>query len=179
MIQLKRSEMMQFIQSLNTNEASRVLYGLLDEDPLLMKKIYDMAVKVAGDVDADAIRDMVFSRLDGLDMDELNERSGRTRYGYVEPAEAAWEMFEETLNPFIEKVKKNVQRTLPAAAKAYCIGIIKGLQQYEEESNSDLKDWVADTPGDYIDAAIEEWRKGNPNNEDIAEVMNVAKGGQS
>ena len=92
--------MIRFIQSLNADEAARVLKSLLDEDPLLTKKIYDIAVKVAGNVDAESIRIRVFSALDRLDMDDLNSRAGRTRYGYVEPDEAAWELFEEALNPF-------------------------------------------------------------------------------
>ena len=178
MIELRRSEMIRFIQGLNAGEASRVLKYLLGEDPLLAKKIYDAAMKVAGNVDVDTVKDKVFCKLDMLDMDDLNGRAGRTRYGYVEPDEAAWELFEEALTPFIDEMKKSQHRALSTAAKAYCIGIIKGLLLYEEISRSDLKDWLTDAPGDYIDAIIEEWKKGNPDNDDIAEVMDFSKGGR-
>jgi len=176
---LNRSEMKKFIQSLNADEASRVLKGLIDDDPTSMKKVYDIAMKVTGDVDADDIMGDVFSELDMLDIDDLNGRAGRTRYGYVEPCDAAWEIFEEALNPFIAEMKKNQQRALSAAAKAYCIGIIKGLWEYKAKSISDFKDWVTDAPGEYVDTVVEEWRKGNPNDKDIAEVMSVVKGGRS
>jgi hypothetical protein len=86
---------------------------------------------------------------------------------------------EEALQPFIDEMKKNQQRALPAVAKAYCIGIIKGLWAYEEESCSDFKDWVTDAPGEYVDTVVEEWKKGNPNDKDIAEVMSIVKGGSS
>jgi len=175
MIQLKRSEMMHFIQSLNTNEASQVLCRLLDEDPLLTKKIYEMAVKVASNVDADTIMNHVFRKLDMLDMDDLNGRAGRTRYGYVEPDEAAWELFEEALDPFIDEMRKNQRRALPATAKAYCIGVINGLLLYREKSRSDLRDWLEDAPGDYIDTVFEEWKKGNPDDSDIADVQNIMR----
>jgi hypothetical protein len=33
-----------------------------------------------------------------------------------------------------------------------------------------------DAPGEYIDTVIEEWKKGNPSNEDIADIMNIARG---
>ena len=168
--------MKKFIQSLSADEASRVLKCMLDNDPALMKKAYEAAVGVAGDVDADIIMGRVFSRLDMLDLDDLNGRAGRTRYGYVEPADAAWELFEEALDPFIDEIKKNQQRGLAAAAKAHCIGIVRGLWRYEEESSSDFAGWVEDTPGEYIDTVVEEWKKGNPSSEDIDEVMSIARG---
>jgi hypothetical protein len=171
--------MTRFIQNLNEDEASRVLNDLLRENPNLTKKVYNTAKKVAGDVDADAITDDVFSKLDRLDVDDLNGRAGSTRHGYVEPSEAAWGLFEEALSPFIDEMKKNQKRALPAAAKAYCIGIVKGLWKYDDESSSDLKEWLVDAPGEYAYTVFEEWKKGNPDDEDIAEVMDVVNGGSS
>ena len=168
--------MKKFIQSLSADEASRVLKCMLDNDHTLIKKAYETAVRVAVDVDADIIMDRVFSRLDSLDLDDLNGRAGRTRYGYIEPTDAAWELFEEALDPFIDEMKKNQKRGLAAVAKAHCIGIVRGLWQYEEGSSSDFAGWVEDAPGEYIDTVVEEWKKGNPSSEDIAEVMSFARG---
>ena len=171
--------MIRFIQSLKTDEETRVLKILLDEDPSLTKKAYDIAVRIVGNVDAETVKKQVFSALDGLDIDDLNNRAGRTRHGYVEPSEAAWELFEETLDPFIDEMKKNLRRALPASAKAYCIGIIKGLLLYKKSSYSDLRDWLDDAPGECIDTVIEEWEKSNPSEDDKAEVLNTAKGIQT
>jgi len=135
-------------------------------------------MKATAAVDPESIADDVFRSLDSLDYDDLNGRAGRTRHGYVEPDQAAWDLFEEALIPFIDEMAKNHKRALPAVAKAYCIGIIKGLQRYEESSCSDLSDWLQDAPGEYIDSVIGEWKKGSPGNEDITEVMNVVKGGR-
>jgi hydrogenase maturation factor len=168
--------MKKFIQSLNADEAARVLSDMLDDDANLIKKAYAAAVKAAGEVDADTIMNKVFSSLDRLDFDDLNSRSGRTRHGYVEPTDAAWELFEEALEPFIDEMKRNQERALPAVAKAHCVGIVRGLKMYEEGSSSDLADWVADAPSEYVDTVVEEWKKGNPASEDIAEVMSIACG---
>ena len=176
---MNSSKMEIFIQSLNAEEASQVLKILLKDNPDLIKKVYDIAMIVTGDVDVDEIMDEVFYELDALDVDDLYSRSGKTRYGYVEPHDESWEMFEEALQPFIDEMKKNQQRALPVLAKTYCIGIIKGLMMYEKESSSDFADWVTDAPGEYVDTVIKEWKKGDPSNEDIAEVMSIAKGGQS
>jgi hypothetical protein len=164
------------IKSLNADEAARVLNDLLDNNPDLMKKAYDTAMKAAGEVNAEAIMNKVFTSLNRLDGDDLSSRCGRARHGYVEPGEAAWQIFGEALDPFINEMKKNGKRGLPAAAKAYCIGIIKGLWKFEEESSSDFAGWVEDAPGEYVDTVVKEWKKGNPGNGDIAEVMSIVEG---
>jgi len=175
-ILLDYQKMKKFIQNLSVNEAALVLKDMLENDPSLMKKAYEAAVKIACDVDADSIMNEVFDSLAALDPDDLDGRAGKTRYGYVEPTDAAWELFEETLDPFIGEMKKNQNRALPGAAKAYCIGIIKGLRMYEENSTSDFADWVEDAPGEFIDRVVDEWMEGNPPSEDIDEVMSIAKG---
>ena len=176
---MRYPEMKKFMKSLSAHEAACVLNDMLDNDPNLMKKAYEAAIRVAGDMDADAVMDKVFNRLDRLDVEGLSGRAGGTRYGYVEPSDAAWEMFEEALDPFIDEMKKAWKRELPATAKTYCIGIIRGLWRYAEESSSDFADWVEDAPGEYVDTVFEEWRKGNPSSEDINEVMSIARGDQS
>ena len=174
---MNRSEMKRFVQRLSADEASHTLNLLLDENPDLMKRIYDCAAKVAATVDADDIADDIFSRLDNLDYDDLNGRAGRTQHGYVSPDQAAWDLFEEALTPFINEMAKNHKRALPAVAKTYCIGLVKGLQRYEKSSFSDLSDWLQDAPDEYIDTVVDEWKKGNPSDEDAAEVLNIVKGG--
>ena len=99
---MKRSDIKKFIQTLSADEAVRVLKEMLDYDPSLIKKAYEIAVKAAGDVNADAIMIDVFESLNRLDYDDLNGRAGRTRYGYVDPSDATWELFEEALDPFID-----------------------------------------------------------------------------
>ena len=175
---MKHSEMKKFVQDLNTEEKAQIVGILLNNSPDLTKKIYDTAMEVVIGVEAGEIEDDVYYELDMLDLDEMNSRSGRTQYGYVEPYEAAWEMFEEALSAFIEEMKKNQKRALHTVAKTHCIGIVKGLLRYDRESSSDFKDWVTDAPGEYVDMVVEDWKKGNPSDEDIAEVMNFVKDGK-
>jgi len=170
--------MIKFIRSLSTYEESKVLRGLLDENPDLLEKAYDYAVKVANAVDADEVCDGVFTCLSTLHIEDLNGRTGMTQYGYVSPDEATRELFEEVLAPFVGDIVKNRERGLPAAAKACCIGIIRGLRMYDEDPDSDFGGCVEGVPGEFVEIAINEWKMGNPCNEDIDEVMRVVEGVQ-
>ena len=176
---MKRPEMIKFIKSLSKDDSLKVMNTLIDEAPDVTRKMYDIALAVVTGIDSDKIRDSVFCALEDLSLDALNNRAGKTRYGYVEPAEEAWVMFEEALDPFIKEMKKNQQRALPIVAKTYCIGIIKGLRRYEKESYSDFSEWVDEAPGEYIETAVDQWKEGNPSKEDISEVMSFIKGDQS
>jgi len=176
---LNLSKMKSYLQNISFNEASQILKTLLEDNPELVKKAYEIAIRIADNVDIDTIMNDVYSELELLDVDDLYSHSGRTRDGYVDPAEKAWEMFEEALSPFIKEMKKSQKRALPVAAKSHCIGIIKGLQKFDEESYSDFKDWVEEAPDEYIDTVVEEWKKGSPSDEDIAEVMSIVNDDQS
>ena len=167
--------MKNFLQTLNANEASQVLTALLANDPALVEKAYAIATEIVGDANVDEICDDVYHALNSLDVDDLYSSSGRTRHGYVDPSERAWEMFEEALYPFIDEMKKSQQRSLPLEAKIHCIGIIEGLLKYEEKSYSDLKEWVPDALSEGITTVVDEWKEGNPSSDDIAEVMNIVE----
>jgi hypothetical protein len=111
--------------------------------------------------------------LASLDVDDLFSRSGRTRYGYTDPADESWVMFEEALEPFIDEMKLYQKRAMPDIAKAYCAGIIKGIWEFERGSYSDFADWVVDAPGENIDNVFDEWKKGKPNESDIEEIGQI------
>lgn len=49
-----------------------------------------------------------------MDYDDLNARAGRHEWGYVEPTEAAWEILEETVEPFREDMKRHLDLGLEA-----------------------------------------------------------------
>ena len=164
----------ELIQSLSPDDAFTVLMSLLKENPDLKEKIYQISMQVLCDIDSDEVMDDVYYALDGLDVEDLYSRSGKSRYGYVDPADESWEMFEEALEPSISEMKKYQGRALPDIAKKYCMGIIKGIQKFERESKSEFSDWVVDAPGESVERVIDEWKKGQPSEEDIAEVSQIA-----
>jgi hypothetical protein len=147
--------------------------AMLATEPALVKKAYDIAMEIVGEANVDDIANDVYNELDSLDIDDLYNSSGRTRDGYVDPMDRAWEMFEEALSPFIDEMTLNQKRSLPSEAKVHCIGIIKGLQRYEKESISDLSEWLPDAPNESIITVVEEWKKGKPSDDDIADIIDM------
>jgi hypothetical protein len=57
-------------------------------------------------------------------------------------------------------------------AKLYCMGILKGIYQYEEDSGSEFKDWTTDVPGESFGYILEEWKKRCTNNKEKKEMKN-------
>jgi hypothetical protein len=168
-----KTDKAKLIQSLSPDDAYGVLMILLRDNPDLEEPLYQIAAQILNDVDSDEIMDDVYYELDSLDVDDLYNRSGKTRYGYVEPSEEAWEMIEAAIEPFIDKMKKSQERVMPFMAKTYCAGIIKGLQKFGGESNSDFLDWAQDAPGEEIEKVFSEWKKGLPSDEDIADILTI------
>ena len=164
-----------FIESLDSMESKQVLSWFYNKFPELENEIYDIALKVVSQVDEDSIMAGVFQELDMIDVDDLYDGSGSTRYGYVDPTDLSWEMFGDVLQPFLNEMEKSQKRNLPIEAKAYCCGIIKGLQKYSKESNSEFSDWAPDAPEEFIHTALEEFKKGNPRKEDIAQVSKLVQ----
>jgi len=171
--EIRNMDKKDLIKSLNQTEAEEVLSTLYNENPELEDKIYDIALKVVSQVDEDRVMNDVFYDLDMIDVDDLFSKSGRTSYGYVEPHDLSWEMFDDELQPFINEMKVYQERSLPIEAKIYCCGIIRGLQKYDKDSNSDFKDWAGDAPIESIHIVLEEFKKGNPSAEDIAQVSKL------
>jgi len=107
-----------------------------------------------------------------LDDEELYSRSGRKKDRYVEPYDEAWVMIDEVLDPFIYEMKKYQKLNMPILAKEYCIGIIKGIQNFGKAS-SDILEWAEDAPKEKIETVFDEWKEGHPSEEYIAEVSQI------
>jgi len=55
-------------------------------------------------------------------------------------------------------------------AKNYCIGIIKGILKFDEESDSEFSEWAVDIPSEYLSTVVDEWKKDNPNADELKEI---------
>jgi hypothetical protein len=160
---------------ISPNEALGILKQLGDADKKIKAKIIEFAENLFRDVDIEAICEEVFDALDCIDVHELWDRAGPTTDGYTSPEDMSVEMFEETLEPFFQKMFRLFDLKMHQEAKRYCMGILKGIYQYEEESESEFKDWATDVPGECFGYILNEWKKRNRNKSNIKEMKNFIK----
>ena len=123
------------------------LAGLAEEIARALLKDVS-CVQVAEDVQ-DAVR--------GLDMDDL--RAGPEPFGYTEPSEAAWQVLEEALQPFLEDLKRRIEMGLETEALEVCKGIVLGLYAFREDDAHDLLAHAPDFPATTAAEALVAWRR--------------------
>ena len=152
------------------DEALRILRRLAHQSDEVREKIKQIAIEIISVVDPESISDDVYYELYRIDVEELWDRSGKTRHGYVDPVDEACEMFEEVLNPFIDEMKRYQRMELNELAKKYCIGIIMGISKYSEESISAFSEWAVDVPSEYLNTVVDEWKKSNPGADEVKEI---------
>jgi len=167
------------LDTINPDDALHILRTIYAEDKKIADKIERVANQYLSDVDIDQIAKEVYSELDGLEVEELWDRSGPSHKGYAEPGEMAYEMLEEVLEPFIAQIKKYQDLAKPKEAKLYCMGIIKGISQYEKESKSEFKGWAGDGVGECSQWVLLEWEKGNKSVDDRKEMKEFIKNNSS
>lgn len=163
------------LDQITAEDAFVILKIIVKEDKQIEKKIEQIAKKYLSEIDLDSIAEEVYSDLNFLDVEELWDSSGSTRFGYIDPSERAWEMFEEALESFIDEFKKYRKLSMYKEAKIYCMGILKGIYRYEKESTSEFKEWAVDAPCEYFRNIKDEWEKEQNNTKDITEMNDFIK----
>jgi hypothetical protein len=142
----QRSGRGSLIDSLTAEDALAVLRELARGRGKLADAVNDAIAAFLQAVDQDEVAKDVFHALDALVIEDVWDRSGRTRHGYTEPAQAAVDVFEEALEPFIAKVKEYMKLKMYSEAEQYGLGILKGIYDFDQESESEYKEWAEDVP---------------------------------
>ncbi len=165
----KPLEKTNILEEIAADDELAILRTLAGEDKHVRARIEEIARRYLSEVDLEDTASEVYFELDSIEVEDLWDQSGRTRYGYVDPTEKAWEMFEDALEPFMEELRKYEKLSMDKEAKAYFMGILKGIYRFEKESTSEFKDWAVDDPKEYFKSALDEWKK-QKDPGDIAEI---------
>jgi hypothetical protein len=147
------------LDSLSSDEAHDVLMMLVKEDASIAARAEELALGVITDVDAEGIANNVLSNLEALEVEDVWDNAGKTRHGYVDPYDLAWEMFEEAIEPIHEEMRRLRKLGRHAEAREFCVGLMRGLWKFENEGGTEFKDWAIDAPENYFKEVLEEWRK--------------------
>ena len=156
-------------------EALEILNRLAKKNPGILRDIEKEAEQLLKKIDLQEIVEEVYSELNGLDVEELWDRSGSRRYGYSSPEDQAVEMMEEALDPYNDEVIRYLDVGMLSEAKVYCMGVLKGIYQYEQESKSGTKDWFADIPTECFGYLLEKWKRRTTDPNDLKEMNDFIK----
>ncbi len=156
--------------NISPSEASQILKQIAKTDKKQKKRIVELAEDLLRDVDVEAVCDDAFDALDGIDVHELWDRAGPRTDGYTSPEDMAVEMFEEALDPFLPELYRLFDLKMHQEAKLYCMGILKGIYKYDEDSGSEFRDWATDVPGESFGYILNEWEKKSINKKDKKEM---------
>ena len=147
------------LDAISGSDAIEVLRILANQDKKLSMKIDVIARELLADVDVEEIANCVRAQLDSLSVEDVWDRSGSRRHGYVSTGETAQQMFEDALESFHSDMLKYQQLSMHEQAEATCLGIIKGIYDFHWYSENEFKDWAIDTPADFFGEYIREWKK--------------------
>jgi len=125
-------------------ERALVLDELLRRYPDLQEEAKGIAEAALEEVAVDEVAGQVIDLMTGIGWDELNSRAGRHANGYVEPEEAAWELFEEAVEPMQLEMQRRFESGTRSAAEKICQGIILGLYGIEPGSGNDVLTYAPD-----------------------------------
>ena len=163
------------LDKISGEEALIILRKLAKDDTKLKKQIEEQAEQLLRQVDIEETCEDVCSDLEMLYVEDLWDKSGAHRDGYTSPEEMAVEMMEGELEPHHDEVTKYIDLDMPKEAKLYCMGILKGIYKYEQESKSEFKDWAADVAVECYGFLLDEWRKKSKSKDDLIEMDKFLK----
>ncbi|CAG1003373.1 hypothetical protein GPROT1_04112 [Gammaproteobacteria bacterium] len=112
------------------------------------------------------------AKLENLEVEEVWDRAGQTRHGYVETGEAADEMMQRVLDPYLKDIERYQNLGMPPEAKYLCMGLMQGLYEFQYASKSGFKDWATDLPVAYAETVLEKWCAGKPKPSALKEIRN-------
>jgi hypothetical protein len=158
-----------------TPDDALVILKKLAEDAEIAKRIERLATEYLAHVDVEEIAEQVYSELDTIDIEDVWDRSGKTRHGYIDPNDMVWELFEEYLEPFLQELKKYQKLSMRNEAMHYCMGILKGIYRFDKESKSQYREWAEDAPPEYFDKVLKNWKKACATPDELVLMENFVK----
>lgn len=133
------------LAALSANEKATVFDELLAARPDLREFAETQAARLMSTEDRVAVATHVADTLRDLDIEELNGRAGyRPGRGYVHPVEAADEILDEALEPFLRDLERRTALGMNTAAVELAVGILLGLYECRDEQSDTLLEYSPD-----------------------------------
>ena len=142
---------------LDNAEAASVLKTLLARHSELRPETEAIARDSLTQISLFSVADDVETAVLQYDYDDLNGRAGGHSWGYVEPTEAAWELLEEAVEPFVSEMKRYLEMGLEEQALQFCQGVLLGLYRVRDGQDNDILGWAEDFPAEAAGNMLDVW----------------------
>lgn len=159
------------LNQLSPSDAHNILRQLAARDETLAAQIAAMILARLSDVDIDELAESLRDDLESLTPEDVWERSGNTRYGFVETGEAADALIRELLEPYMKELQQAQNTGLTLAAEQMCLGLLLGFYLFEYEVEQEFKDWASDAPLGFAHFVAHTWRAGLSYDYDVSAVL--------
>ncbi len=163
------------IRALDEFEAKLVLQRLIARGGSISEAVQEQIENLISTIDMEFIASQVYSNLDGIQVEDLWDRSGSSRYGYTDPSDESWVMIEEVLTPYLERIREYQDAGMASQAQQYCLGVLEGIVIYSEQSDSEFKNWAPDDPETAFSWIYSEWKGGAENDPDAKEFQRTVR----
>nr|WP_321261414.1 hypothetical protein [uncultured Sphaerochaeta sp.] len=160
---------------LSGSQARQVLNELAEKDATIAKEIERLSAMVFNDVSVEQVASSVFRALDGIDIEECWNTSGKQwGGGYRDEFDVADDMIMEALFPFEQKIDVFYQAGEYAAEQEYLHGVLLGIYQLMEDSTSEfVENYMEDYPDELKQGFINNWKKRHPDDADGLQNLNT------
>ena len=145
------------LERLQPWDVHHVLRELVGARPAVAPLAEEIARTLLKHVSCEQVAQDVEDSVRSLDIEDLD--SGPTPFGYTEPVEAAWEVLEATVQPFVEDLKRHIELALEAEALEICKGVLLGLYRLRDDESHDVLGHAPDFPDEAAGDALATWRR--------------------
>ena len=148
------------LDRLGPGEAARLLPQLLKSHPELRSEAETLALGLITTVEPEKVAEDLEFAFSGINQEEIWDHSGGdSSGGYTSPDEAAGELCEEALAPFIADLNRLLAMGQAEPALAQIKGMILGLHNIKGQLPPNAEDYPGDS-GLY--EVLEAWAQGRP-----------------
>jgi hypothetical protein len=154
--------MTDILDKLTGDQALIIVRSLAAKGGAISEAVLAAAKDVLMTVDIEDVGDDVYFALDLIDVEDLWDRAGSSRDGYMDEVEAATELLEDEFEPFFDQVDRYHELDMRGQERDYCMGVVLGAYRYVKESNSEFRNWCEDLPVECVGELLDRWRTRTP-----------------
>ena len=146
------------INQLSPQDALAVLKTLADSDASLARRIAEIATEYLSQVDADNVTEEVYFSLESLQVEDVWDKAGSTRDGYVEPYEVVNEMIDGVMTAYFDELVRYQKLKMGDESMSFCKGLLLGLYKFEYKCKTEFREWAPDYASSYAEEVLGKWQ---------------------